>query len=369
MHLILIQNDGVLTGTFDDPSAVPDGVLAAFDANGTQKSLGSAIGSTDFFLVEGGKTPVRTGLINASQMEVSKKTYAAPVQNKITFASIPVGPSGGDNFTIKLIDLTPGFEPYGRYSVDLPVASAESAESIITRFANEFNAKTELRERGVVRSNKIQRITVAGTSGTGTITIDGDNYTVTFATNIDTSINNFVSANASTFLSRYGIALTADTVNDQLVLTASVGNFSTPTVTDAVTGDIDLTVVNTQAATDLIFEAKVGYFFTYAKDFGAATDPTVSVTPFSEGQGTYEQILAQEEKSFALWGDLYPEVAQALRDQYERRAVSGGKYTVYTIRQRLPAETARFQATDYKPDILIALESSVTGNLDTFFGL
>lgn len=51
-------------------------------------------------------------------------------------------------------------------------------------------------------------VTLTGTSGTANITIGTSNYVATFTTNLNTSAANFVTTNAATILTQWGIVVT-----------------------------------------------------------------------------------------------------------------------------------------------------------------
>jgi hypothetical protein len=91
------------------------------------------------------------------------------------------------------------------------------------------NARVETRTSVVTKSSVI---TLTGTSGTATIAIGATSATATFATSLTVTRNNFITANAATFLAA-GYTLTASSTAGIKV----TGNSSlpTPTVTNATT--------------------------------------------------------------------------------------------------------------------------------------
>lgn len=360
--LLLVQNAGAIDGTtYADPSVVADGKLAAFADGGAAKALNAAI-SGKFQVVEGGDTPVRTLLIDASKMTVVKKAFEAPVKSKFTFSSIPVGPSGGETYMVAVIDVSKaGEEPDYIYRSEIDVPASQAAAVSINALADALNAKNG--RPYVARSNKVDTLTLTGTSGTATVTIEGIDYTATFATSLTVTATNFVSAHASAIKSNHGITLTSSGAD--LIFTAAVGSFDSPTIANA-TGDLDGTVANTQASTQLVIEAlEFGTILRIAKDFGAATAPTVAETAYKQGSGTEEQMKDLEQLSFALHGDIAREVAHPLTP--ESRIIDGGQYTLYEI--TLPGDNYDSVNPGVYPFIVIAVEDSVTGNLDTFLGV
>jgi|TARA_B110000908_G_scaffold167221_1_gene219784 hypothetical protein len=91
-------------------------------------------------------------------------------------------------------------------------------------------------------------ITVAGTSGTSTVTINGVAYTMTFDTDIATTMANFVTASAAAILSDSGLTMV---VADATTLTLASTAIATGTVTSTVanaTGDLAGTVVSATVA-------------------------------------------------------------------------------------------------------------------------
>ncbi len=102
-------------------------------------------------------------------------------------------------------------------------------------------ASMRWRQHGVV--NKVSTITITGTSGTAYISFGAKKLLVTFATNLDTTAANFVTANAAILLAM-GITLTSGTAT--IIFTSTKVLFPTPTIANA-TGDLAGTVVTTGA--------------------------------------------------------------------------------------------------------------------------
>ncbi len=64
-------------------------------------------------------------------------------------------------------------------------------------------------EEGVPSGNATQTVTLSGTSGTANVVVNGVNYLATFATDLTTTANNFVTARAAAILAATGAVVTA----------------------------------------------------------------------------------------------------------------------------------------------------------------
>lgn len=91
--------------------------------------------------------------------------------------------------------------------------------------------------------NSSRTVTLTGTSGTAAITVGGTNYLATFATNLTTSANNFVTSHAAALLVR-GITVTADT--GVLTFVAATATFPTIARTN-LSGDLSGTIASVVA--------------------------------------------------------------------------------------------------------------------------
>jgi len=79
--------------------------------------------------------------------------------------------------------------------------------------------------------NSSQAITLTGTAGTATVTIDGETYTATFATSLAVTATNFVTSHAAAILAEHGLVVTAD--SGVLTFTGATSTFSSPSIENA----------------------------------------------------------------------------------------------------------------------------------------
>jgi|GEM_PF-2661951 len=77
------------------------------------------------------------------------------------------------------------------------------------RLAELQGAYSDLVIEVAMSDNYSRTIALTGTSGTATVTIDGDAYTATFATSLTVTGSNFVTTNASAILAASGVTVTA----------------------------------------------------------------------------------------------------------------------------------------------------------------
>ena len=104
-----------------------------------------------------------------------------------------------------------------------------------------------------------QTVTLTGTSGTADITIDSVDYTATFASDLTTTANNFVTTHAAAILAAHGLTVTA--AAGVLTFTGLTTGFLSPTIVN-VTGNLDgtvgaLTVIPFREACQTRYEATV----------------------------------------------------------------------------------------------------------------
>lgn len=119
---------------------------------------------------------------------------------------------------------------------------------------------------GALITKQVDSMTLAGTTGTATVTGAGESDTITFNTDLATTVSDFVTANAAAYLAA-GVTLTftsSGAANGVLVFTAVVGGtaFVSP-VLSAASDDLVGTVVNTTAnitGTTLIFDTTGDYY-------------------------------------------------------------------------------------------------------------
>ena len=91
---------------------------------------------------------------------------------------------------------------------------------------------------------QVDNVTLAGTSGTANVTINGNDYLATFTTDLATSADNFVTSHAATILSTEGVVVTHPGADGVLVLTANVAGVAFTSVASNVSGDLAGTISN-----------------------------------------------------------------------------------------------------------------------------
>jgi hypothetical protein len=374
---VLVQNAGTIgtPATFANPGAVTDGVIAAFNAKtGAGVNLANALAAgSEIFLVLGDDTePVKTAPLKKESILVEKKAYAAPVKQSTAF-TIPAGPTGGAFYNIKVrviralegTDRTvDGAEPFPTTNFELKVAASEGAAAIIGRFMPLIN-RSDVQYPFEARSNKINTLTLTGTSGTANVTIDGTVYLATFATDLTTTAANFVTAHAAAILSAHGYTVTSSAAD--VIFTQTKGNAGDPTIAN-VSGNLAGSNVATQAATQLIIYAKA-----FRTIFVTAIDgftSTITVTPYSEGSGYGQYVREMEEGTRGTYSDYYQETGLLgeLSDGPEINATTTGNYLLYVVRVPNDQEDSINRSFKYS-EIVLALGSAVSGSFDTFFGV
>lgn len=102
---------------------------------------------------------------------------------------------------------------------------------------NDFSSDTDQQE---------DEITLSGTSGTATISVDGNDYTATFDTDLETTANNFVTAEAANVLADTGGVLTSPSAG--VLKVVGVDGEEYPVTIANASGDLDGTIENTVLA-------------------------------------------------------------------------------------------------------------------------
>lgn len=106
-------------------------------------------------------------------------------------------------------------------------------------------------EEGLPTGNATRTVTLTGTSGTANIVVDGVNYLSTFATDLTTTANNFVTARAAAILAATGTVVTASA--GVLTFTDKAEGFPSITVANVTTN-----LAGTVGAIDYVTTAAVG---------------------------------------------------------------------------------------------------------------
>ena len=282
MHQVLVQNSGTLEGTFDDPSAVPAGRIAAFNAKtgeGINLADVDATGGDqgvfpdEVIFVLGGEVPFPTNILSKSKVaKVTKRAYAAPSKQvqTVTFT----GPSAGD-VTLKVVETSQGHEPYPRASVTVRIAEGATATEVATAVVAAINARPG--------SNPFP---VTATSAAGVVTLTAREFGEKFRVAVD--------------------------------------------------GTVDAAVAETTA-------------------------PNL-------GSGTFAQVRDLELGQRGIVGDYYERdpILGKLPD-FAPNAVAGKTYDIYCLLHETPYDISINKSYRFQ-EIYFALDSSVSGDLDAFFG-
>lgn len=123
-----------------------------------------------------------------------------------------------------------------------------------TRFPDAFDYPSLFR--------MITTVTLTGTSGTATVTGAGLTKTATFDTDLETTAENFVTANASDF---DAVDVTLTSSGDDLIFTAQTeDDFTTPTITNE-TGDLAGSVSSTDTYSETVVQGYLNEAARYAE--------------------------------------------------------------------------------------------------------
>lgn len=129
------------------------------------------------------------------------------------------------------------------------------------------------------------------------------------------------------------------------------------------------TYTATTSTADLIITAnEVGTNLVLAFDGPGSPATAIVTTAFNFGQGTPNQVRAIEQAAFGNLGEYY--VQDGLLGQFPRRTSSvddASTYDLYTFQVQPDKEDSVNR--HYTIEIIIAVHSAVTGDLDAFFGL
>ncbi len=374
---VLVQDSGTIgtPATFANPGVVTDGVLAAFNvATAAGINLSGALGAgVSAILVLGDDDePVITAPFNKNTILVEKKAYSAPVKQSSSI-TIPTGPTGGAFYNVKvrviraLTDTdvpVDGAEPFPTTNFEVEVPASQGAETTLNSFMTAIN-RTDVSYPFEARSDKVTTVTLTGTSGTANVTIAGVNYLATFDTNLTTTASNFVTAHAAAILAAHGFTVTSAAAD--LIFTQTKGNTANPTIAN-VSGNLAGTVAATTAPTKLVITAK-SFRTIFAMAHEGFTGSFTTTAP-QEGSGYGEFVREMEERTRGTYSDYYQDTGLfgSLNDGPELNASLTGNYLLYVVRVPNDQEDSVNRAFKYS-EIVIALGASVSGNLDTFFGL
>ncbi len=167
---VFVQNAGTIgtPATYNDPSAVADDVIAAFNLAGAGIDISGANTAKYSLAIGDDNRPFLTAPIDPATVLVDKQVYVAPVKQS-TAVLIPVGPSGGANYNIKVSvvrDLVGGKTvpldsalPHVVTNFEVAVPASQADEPTIDSFMALINA-VGITRSFTGRSNKVNTVTM-----------------------------------------------------------------------------------------------------------------------------------------------------------------------------------------------------------------
>lgn len=123
-------------------------------------------------------------------------------------------------------------------------------------------------------TNPSVEVTPTGTSGTGDIIINGNNYLMSFNTDIATTIDNFITTHGATILATEGITITDNTTSMTFTGTTTVGTLSYTQLSP----DLDVTFQNGELEID--FDGNV-FTMTYDTDLNTTVSNFLAINQAS----------------------------------------------------------------------------------------
>lgn len=143
----IISKAGTVTGTITSPNDVPEGEFRFFNSDTGAVVTDITAAGLNIRAVQGvaaGKAPIETGIFNTDDVvAIKRKDYVAPVQQS-TFigytgaASSLTVVNGGDH-TVKVVDVTEGFEPFPRAAWTTTAAATANQYNIAADLAKQIN--------------------------------------------------------------------------------------------------------------------------------------------------------------------------------------------------------------------------------------
>lgn len=378
--LVFIQNTGAVSdgASGGNPMSVTDGKIAVINAaTGAEHSMDDTLMPASFYLVRGDDVqPIISPVIEkANVVNAEYLAYTAPVKKVVEITSIPAGSTGGDTYTVKVVNLKTDTEPFTRDNYEIVVAASQSDEDSIYALIK-FN-KADSNRFVDFGTNKIYTGVIEGLNVDGVFIVtvtDGEtgvstSYSEAATGVLDTDGASFVTNHAAALLADFGIVVTYTAGSDTLTFTGSVasGDF---TIVDASTGtDAAITVsAATEATTLYIRSAEVEDNFqvflndTTGSGISVAT-ATVS-SAWKEGSGSYAQILALENQSFGRRSNQLRETPQPLLP--ENFADSSKNYDVWTFLVKTNQDGQSPVKGHQYYQVVIANGTDVTGDWNTF---
>ena len=377
--IVFIQNTGAIAdgASGGDPDSVTAGKLAVINAaTGAEHSMEDTAAPTSFYIVQGhADYPKISPIIKAADIVSAEYlAYAAPTKKLVTVTSVPAGPTGGDTYTVKVVNLKTDTEPFARKNYETVVAASQADEDSI--YALVQVNKDDSSRFVDFGCNKIDTKTVTGTNGNLVLTVtDGEtaytkDYTEAFDTNVATTIDNFITSHAADLLSTFGITVTDGTTTAIFTGGVSAGDF-TIVDTDS-TGDMAASISVTEATSLLIqstlVEDNFQVFLNDTTGSGIASATQTTTTGFAEGSGSAAQIKALELQSHGRVGNFYRETPQPLTPEVFADIDTPLNYDVWSFLVKTNQEGQSPVKGNQYYQVIIADATAVTGDWNTFLG-
>ncbi len=380
---VLFQTTGGHSATPASPDLVVALTIACFNAATGAVSGMDGAAPTEFFLVQGNADfPILSPVISLSNDlgPVQKQLYVAPVNQRINYTSVPVGPTGGAEYNLKVIEIVNpverrgGSEPRERVDYAQTVPASQTDEDTIYAWVDQINvASNRFVNSG---ANKIITGSIATTSGSVGITITdplsgrSTTYIEAYAVGVNNTAAAFVVSHAATILAAFGIVVTNPSAAI-ITLTGGVptnGGGADYTAVDDGSGGCTWTPSTTEATTLFVEALGQGTIFkTIMLQDGAASAAVLATTnAHVEGSGSPQQVLQLEQEAAGAYSNYYRETPQPLAPT----TYSGtSNFDLYTIRFKTNQDGQTPVGKHEYQELVLAIVDGLSGDLDTFFGI
>jgi len=377
--LVFIQNTGALAnGTATHPSGVTAGKIAVFNAaTGAEHSFEDTAAPTKFYIVQGHATqPIISPVIEkANIVSAEYLAYAAPVKKLVTVTSIPAGPTGGDVYTVKVVNLKTDTEPFTRANYEVVVPASQTDEDSI--YALVAANKADANRFVDFGANKIATGVISTMSGTLGITItDGETgnaatYTQAYAVSLAATGAAFVSAHGASILATFGITVTFDTAT--FTFTGGVGSGDWTAVDDG-SGGCTMAAASYTEATSLLIQSDTvddnfQVFLNDTTGSGISTATATVTTAWKQGSGSAAQIYALELESHGRRGNYYRETPQPLTPETFADTSTPLNYNVWNFLVKTNQDGQIPVKGNQYYMVVLAAASAVTGDFNTFLAV
>jgi hypothetical protein len=381
MNLVFVQNTGVFAnGTATHPDGVTAGKLAVFNAaTGAEHSFEDAAAPSSFYIVRGDDTQPRISPIikSADIVNADYSAYVAPAKKLVSITSIPAGPTGGDTYTVKVVNLKTDTEPFVRKNYEIVVPASQNDEDSIYALVAANKADGSADKFVDFGANKIDTKTVTGTNGNLILTVtDGEtglsiSYTTAFNTNVATTIDDIVTNHAASLLANFGITVTDGTTT--AIFTGGVDSGDFTIVDTGSTGDMAASISVTEATTLLIqsdeLEDNFQVFLNDLTGSGISGATVTVTTAWAQGSGSAAQIAALETIGLGGLSNLYRETPQPLIPDTFADTATPLNYNVWNFLVKTNQEGQSPVKGNQYYQVTVAGATAVTGSWNTFLGL